>query len=990
MSKIKLKLFIKELPSGKVIPLASKSYVITKYDQSVNDFNKERAQAVMGMPSTKDFESQDVKKRLEELSKNPNKFTVPQKKEANHQLFPFKEQIAKNYNARSAKTDVNGFTEEMNLPIGKYAIWITDNGVQNKIARIGHQTLLHGFEVIKDVQGLTSLDIQIKQYYCYQLIDAVTRKPLPNVKFNLYSLDNQNKPKKLNRTDIKMSITNKNGLTPLLYSTTGEIIFVGFERGGIERFAPVNSLKSYAVFSPKNFHTIEWPAVKVSTEKPVGTKANLQQVSKVPILFNFQTCESCVLSPEDFAKFEKESRQLDTVIYESFLRKKQLDDAIANGASRSEIEKLEKEIAEMEKKVAEHLNQNYKTKADLVELFVATSYKTEGSKEIKNGFTRRYIKLKSYENNYKAKRLNLASFKIDNLSKGLAQSVKNKEISPELKKAGFDELKKIETTLLKQEWYKKEGYIDLPGMGDSFYQEAKHSDSFESTADAQWLRAVGGAGASGSVNWNPVKGDIGVKVQATAQGKLILAEMGYKATLCIPSRTGVSLKYHDIYLGALRATVFGDVTAFVGAKAAIGFGMNLGYNAKGEPELTGDGIVRPQASIAENYDSTNKRPTFVVAKEDEKFGSQKGLNADSKIGVDAFAGVEGGIKVGAGLEWLSPESKKFENIASVAPKVTAQFGVGAGYNFEIQLIKGQFRIKAKASLCLGAGAKGELELAVGADKLVEFNKCLAYQLRQNGTKLLPYIADDAFEYWQKIQVYSILKGISIIYVSIGILDEKIDNLITDFKTAKDLKKLAENINKSNNFLLYATPETRGMLLFMLMADTQFSNVFDRLEINTTTKEVHFLPERKQAILTIFRSIMTKSAWDNTLQHMTADGHKASQSIAWLESRVIFFLNNGQFLANQNEVNDAISEGRSCISPPQTGNSLLDEYIQLRCKLVQNVPLGQVMLANNTADYEILANDLDLANTENDLLLAQDLDLASPLGEPNDRNKVYMA
>ncbi|NUG82421.1 hypothetical protein HUN33_20780, partial [Acinetobacter bereziniae] len=327
----------------------------------MNDFNKERAQAVMGMPSTKDFESQDVKKRLEELSKNPNKFTIPQKKEANHQLFPFKEQIAKNYNARSAKTDVNGFTEEMNLPIGKYAIWITDNGVQNKIARIGHQTLLHGFEVIKDVQGLTSLDIQIKQYYCYQLIDAVTRKPLPNVKFNLYSLDNQNKPKKLNRTDIKMSITNKNGLTPLLYSTTGEIIFVGFERGGIERFAPVNTLKSYAVFSPKNFHTIEWPAVKVSTEKPVDTKANLQQVSKVPILFNFLTCESCVLSPEDFAKFEKESRQLDTVIYESFLRKKQLDDAIANGASRSEIEKLEKEIAEMEKKVAEHLNQNYKT-----------------------------------------------------------------------------------------------------------------------------------------------------------------------------------------------------------------------------------------------------------------------------------------------------------------------------------------------------------------------------------------------------------------------------------------------------------------------------------------------------------------------------------------------------------------------------------------------------------------------------------------------------
>ncbi|NUG09168.1 hypothetical protein HUN33_12725 [Acinetobacter bereziniae] len=181
-----------------------------------------------------------------------------------------------------------------------------------------------------------------------------------------------------------------------------------------------------------------------------------------------------------------------------------------------------------------------------------------------------------------------------------------------------------------------------------------------------------------------------------------------------------------------------------------------------------------------------------------------------------------------------------------------------------------------------------------------------------------------------------------------------------------------------------------MLLFSLMKNGNLSYIYDRPSIDFHTGEIHYLPERKQAILTIFKSIMTKVAWDNTLQHMTADGHKASQSVAWLESRVIFFLNNGQFLANQNKVNDAISEGRSCISPPQTGNSLLDEYIQLRCKLVQKVPLGQAMLANNTADYEILANDIDLANTENDLLLAQDLDLVSPSQEANDRNKVYMA
>lgn len=961
MAKIKLRLFVKELPSGKIINLANKHYTITRYDQSIDGFNSERNQITMaaGSPVLAGY--------------NPNIFAKYNGVNLKDKGFSdYKNNIRQSYLDRESNTDVNGFTKIMDLPVGKYAIWIKDHNVQNKIARVraGSNILLHGFEVLKEEVTVIGLDIQIKQFYCYKLIDQISRKPLANVKFNLYTLDENNKPTKINRPDIKRSVTDKNGMTPLLYSIKGEIVFVGFERGNIERFAQSNIAQPHIVYSPKSFQLIEWPVVKAITEKPVDTKVNLQQVGKIPIIFNFLDCEACILSPENFAKFEEESRQLDKVFLDKFSLNKQLDEAILNGSSSSQISEIENKIKVMEQKVAEHLNQNFKSKSDLVEVFVVTSYKTENSKDVKHGFVRRYLKMESYKNNYRDQRLNLQNFQIDKLSKGLIQSVKNRQISQELKTESFNQLKKLEVTLLKHDFYKTSGHIDLPEIGGAFYTEVKSSDSFDVSGSAQWLRAVGGSGLSTSINWNPTKGDVGAKVQATAQAKLILAEAGFKANLCIPSRSGVSLKYYDINLGALRAIIFSEISAFAGAKVATGFGLSLGYNATGEPELTADGIIYPtDKSIAEDYDSINKRPTYNIKKDEDKSTSQKGFNANTNISVDAFAGVEAGIKVGAGLEWLSPESKKFENIASVAPKVSGQLGGGLGFNFEITFVEGQFRIKVKAAMCLGVGAKGELELLVSPDKLLLFNKCIAYQLRQNHTKLLAYIAIDAFKYLQEIQLISIFQGTKLTYYSAKFIEQVFSNLYEDFKKDDRQRELAININKNADFLLYATPETRGMLLFLLIQDNSYSHIYDRPSVSYSSKEIHFSPDRKQAILIVFKSIMIKADWDNTLQHMTKDGSKSNETIAWLESRIIFFLNNGRLLANQNEVNDAISEGRSCIFPPSTGNSILDQYIKLRCTVLENVPLEQAMLFNDSHEYEVMAYEVDNGQRQTDLLLA---------------------
>ena len=77
-----------------------------------------------------------------------------------------------------------------------------------------------------------------------------------------------------------------------------------------------------------------------------------------------------------------------------------------------------------------------------------------------------------------------------------------------------------------------------------------------------------------------------------------------------------------------------------------------------------------------------------------------------------------------------------------------------------------------------------------------------------------------------------------------------------------------------------------------------------------------------------------------------------------------------------------------LSPPKTGNSILDEYIQLRCSVVGTVPVGQVILMNDSSEFEILANDLDLGKSDSDILLASNIEIIDTSLELNDQNGIY--
>lgn len=97
------------------------------------------------------------------------------------------------------------------------------------------------------------------------------------------------------------------------------------------------------------------------------------------------------------------------------------------------------------------------------------------------------------------------------------------------------------------------------------------------------------------------------------------------------------------------------------------------------------------------------------------------IKAESSAGADAFAGVRASCEFKGGLQYKSPEKNdEFDYIANIGPKVEGQFGAGAAASLLIHYQDGKFRLKAKAGLCLGPGAKGEIGLEVYARRLGSF------------------------------------------------------------------------------------------------------------------------------------------------------------------------------------------------------------------------------------------------------------------------------
>jgi hypothetical protein len=268
-------------------------------------------------------------------------------------------------------------------------------------------------------------------------------------------------------------------------------------------------------------------------------------------------------------------------------------------------------------------------------------------------------------------------------------------------------------------------------------------------------------------------------------------------------------------------------------------------------------------------------------------------------------------------------------------------------------------VRVAAKLCWGVGAKGAFEFTVAHDKLIEFAHWVSCQLLNAGVVKLLYFSQDAFMAFSRLLVVLVGRGSSYaqkIEATAQKVDTAFDDLIKDFKNAKSRAAIVANILQNPKFLIYATPEARGMLLYQITRHGLASHARNppKGEI-TLDPEIHYLQEHKEAILTIMKSTVTTPAWDNTLQHMTQRGEINAinpVSSGENEKEVLEFLNLGLFLADLSPVINALNAGKA--APKNTGNKHLDKYLELRGKLLGSFPKGYQIACMDTEAFKTLA------------------------------------
>ena len=258
-------------------------------------------------------------------------------------------------------------------------------------------------------------------------------------------------------------------------------------------------------------------------------------------------------------------------------------------------------------------------------------------------------------------------------------------------------------------------------------------------------------GCAASTEWSPRGGKVAGKLNGRAELTIARGECSAKGHL--PHAAGWAWALtgpksgREFHIGAMRLYAQLKLTAAAGASAAAELGLEIDYS-----QLTRAGVKGAR----------RPKDTDAIARK----ASLDKLGGEASLGGDLFAGVKAGGEFTGALQYLSPEAgNRFEDIASIGPKVEAQLGVGAAASMMVDYRNGKFRIKAKAGLCLGPGAKGEVGLEVDAKQLLEFMRWLFHALLNANFELLQILTTRCYESAMRLQVM-LLNGLHDVYANV--------------------------------------------------------------------------------------------------------------------------------------------------------------------------------------------------------------------------------
>ena len=386
----------------------------------------------------------------------------------------------------------------------------------------------------------------------------------------------------------------------------------------------------------------------------------------------------------------------------------------------------------------------------------------------------------------------------------------------------------------------------------------------------QLLRYFAGAGVE--ANWDPKKGNMAVRANASAE--FAIAEGKFTAACYWPGQAGHMLeltgpKTGKVYkAGLVRGALELELFGIAGASASAQLGVTVDYTdaVKGLVGMRG----RPSAKAISN------RAVNVSKKVRD--------GADVDGAVDLFAGARASGSVKGKFDWNSPEAKEFKTVAEIGPGGQVQAGAGLSGSFQITFAGGKFRFLCAASVCLGIGAGGKLEFEVDAGKTLEFSKYVAYMLFAVGYEKTEIFIQNSYELLTSLGVWAIKEGKQVLDAiesfeneSFGVFQAFEAALIESFEKEAERIALMNRILANPGALEYATPEAKGMILYQLTRH-DFHSVAGAASIPANTDagdyvpwQAEFVGRRKRAIVTVCKKIRSKAEFRNVMQHMTPRG-----------------------------------------------------------------------------------------------------------------------
>lgn len=500
---------------------------------------------------------------------------------------------------------------------------------------------------------------------------------------------------------------------------------------------------------------------------------------------------------------------------------------------------------------------------------------------------------------------------------------------------------------------------------------------------AQFMRYATTAKLSG--NFDPLKGQVSLKGELS--GQVALAQGAVDASIFIPDRLGVrwELKGYDSNgnqvpypLGNFRAKLAGYVSGFVGASACVCAQLSIQL-------IEQDGVKKQVLAGTKNG---SKSPNLVER-------NQKGTNMyqqikkedaqGASVDASAFAGAKVAIGLSGSLQWLKPlayyteEEQKtlsnqleFEDFAVASPEVNLMAGAGGGFSFYCQWHKGKILIKCHASLCVGVGAKGSLEFQIDVQLIFQFVRWFAHQLFWSNYNYLKFMEPETFDR---------LKYMMTMVIGFGedakeLLNQPFQSLVdiyNDIKSSiessinevEERNQLAKRVLNSQQLILSSPPESKGMLIALLMQ----CNALDykqlwwvpQMDMYSAGQQgiaTAFYKTRCQAIITILHTIQTQREWLQVMKNIEIDTNKL-KGTKTLADAIANEQKMTEFLSlDFHNYNKDIEVQRNSLINQQIFEQVNNMLTTLKTTIAQEPAYGCAVVPNNCPEYQLRAeNDL---------------------------------